>query len=207
MLPSGPGSGIKWEKKFSLGENRGILGWKYLTPRRKVVFCWGKCGTWGGEFVRVGEKADILWREVVFCGRKHGIWGREVVFCGEKDPILGRRCPTSGRKVVSWESRVCILGRKVVRCGRNYRVVWEENSILWLKMPCFSETNVFICVEDVVLLERSIESDHRKTEWPGLKRTSRTTEFQRRRLSAQGRQPVDRAAQSQTEPGVQCLQG
>jgi len=24
MLPSGPGSGIKWEKKFSLGENRGI---------------------------------------------------------------------------------------------------------------------------------------------------------------------------------------
>ena len=108
-----------------------------------MVFCWGKCGTWGGEFVRVGEKADILWREVVFCGRKHGIWGREVVFCGEKDPILGRRCPTSGRKVVSWESRVCILGRKVVRCGRNYRVVWEENSILWLEMPCFSETNVF----------------------------------------------------------------
>ena len=108
--------------------------------------------------------------EVVFCGRKHGIWGREVVFCGEKDPILGRRCPTSGRKVVSWESRVCILGRKVVRCGRNYHVVWEENSILWLKMPCFSETNVFICVEDVVLLERSIESDHRKTEWPGLKK-------------------------------------
>ena len=49
-----------------------------------MVFCWGKCGTWGGEFVRVGEKADILWREVVFCGRKHGIWGREVVFCGEK---------------------------------------------------------------------------------------------------------------------------
>ena len=140
-----------------------------------MVFCWGKCGTWGGEFVRVGEKAAILWREVVFCGRKHGIWGREVVFCGEKDPILGRRCPTSGRKVVSWESRVCILGRKVVRCGRNYHVVWEENSILWLKMPCFSETNVFICVEDVVLLERSIESDHRKTEWPGLKRSSRTT--------------------------------
>ena len=86
-------------------------------------------------------------------------------------------------------------------------MVWEENSILWLKMPCFSETNVFICVEDVVLLERSIESDHRKTEWPGLKRTSRTTEFQRRRLSAQGRQPVDRAAQSHTQPGLRCLQG
>ena len=55
--------------------------------------------------------------------------------------------------------------------------------------------------------DKSIESDHRKTEWPGLKRTSRTTEFQRRRLSAQGRQPVDRAAQSHTQPGLQCLQG
>ena len=85
-------------------------------------------------------------------------------------------------------------------------MVWEENSILWLKMPCFSEANVFICVEDVVLLERSIESDHSKTGWPGLKRTSRATEIQRRRLSALGRHPVDRAAQSHTQNVLHCHQ-
>ena len=85
-------------------------------------------------------------------------------------------------------------------------MVWEENIILWLKMPCFSESNVFICVVDVVVLEGSIGSDHRKTDWPGVKRTSRTTEFQRRRLRAQGRQPVHRAGQGHTQPGLQGLQ-
>ena len=47
-------------------------------------------------------------------------------------------------------------------------MVWEENSILWLKMPCFPDTNVYVYVADVVLLVRSIESGLSKTEWPAL---------------------------------------
>ena len=133
-------------------------------------------------------------------------FGVEKWYLWEKDPILGRRCPTSGRKVVSWKAVFVFWGGKWYVAGET--IVWfggEQYSV--------AENAMFLGDKRVYLRRRrrAFGEKHRirtqKTEWPGLKRTSRTTEFQRRRLSAQGRQPVDRAAQSHTQPGLQCLQG
>jgi len=43
-------------------------------------------------------------------------------------------------------------------------------------------------------------------EWPGLKRTIMTIEFQPL-CYVQGHQPLDQAAQSHIQPGLECLQG
>ena len=42
-------------------------------------------------------------------------------------------------------------------------------------------------------------------EWPGLKRTIMITEFQPP-CNVQGCQPLDQAAQSHIQPGLECLQ-
>jgi len=49
-------------------------------------------------------------------------------------------------------------------------------------------------------------SNHRIIEWPGLKRTTMTIEFQPL-YYVQGRQPLHQAAQSHIQPGLECLQG
>ena len=48
--------------------------------------------------------------------------------------------------------------------------------------------------------------NHRIIEWPGLKRTIMTIEFQPP-CYVQGHQLLDQAAQSHTQPGLECLQG
>ena len=51
-----------------------------------------------------------------------------------------------------------------------------------------------------------IESYHRFIEWPGLKRTTGIIEFQPP-CYVHGRQPLDEAAQSHIQPGLEGLQG
>ena len=46
---------------------------------------------------------------------------------------------------------------------------------------------------------------HRVIEWPGLKRTTVIIEFQPPRY-VRGHQPLDQAAQSHIQPGLECLQ-
>jgi len=48
--------------------------------------------------------------------------------------------------------------------------------------------------------------NHRIIEWPGLKRTTMIIEFQPA-CYVQGCQPLDEAAQSHIQPGLECLQG
>ncbi|SFW05231.1 Uncharacterised protein [Chlamydia abortus] len=55
-------------------------------------------------------------------------------------------------------------------------------------------------------LERIVEPYHGMIEWPGLKRTTMIVEFQAP-CHVQGRQPLERAAQSHIQPGLECLQG
>ena len=54
-------------------------------------------------------------------------------------------------------------------------------------------------------LERIVEPYHGMIEWPGLKRTTMIVEFQAP-CHVQGRQPLERAAQSHIQPGLECLQ-
>jgi len=49
-------------------------------------------------------------------------------------------------------------------------------------------------------------ANQRITEWPGLKRTTMTIEFQPP-CYVQGHQPPHQAAQSHIQPGLECLQG
>ena len=52
----------------------------------------------------------------------------------------------------------------------------------------------------------NIESqNHRIIEWPGLKRITMIIKFQPP-CYVQGRQPLDQAAQSHNQPGLECLQ-
>ena len=49
-------------------------------------------------------------------------------------------------------------------------------------------------------------TNHRIIEWPWLKRTTVIIQFQPP-CYVQGRQPLDQAAQSHIQPGLECLQG
>ena len=49
-------------------------------------------------------------------------------------------------------------------------------------------------------------NNHRITEWPGLKRTSKIIYFQPP-WHKPGCQPLDQSAQSHIQPGLECLQG
>jgi len=59
------------------------------------------------------------------------------------------------------------------------------------------------------ILERlylTLGKNHRIVEWPGLKRTIMIIKLQPP-CYAQGCQPLDQAAQSHIQPGLECLQG
>ena len=73
------------------------------------------------------------------------------------------------------------MGREEVFSGRKKSYAGEKNGILLLKMSYFVEENIcgwFFCEEHVLFLERILESYHRMTEWPGLKRTTILIQFQ-----------------------------
>ncbi len=61
--------------------------------------------------------------------------------------------------------------------------------------------------ENVISWGRTIDSCHRRIEWPGLKRSTVIAAF-RAPCYVQGRQPLDdQAAQRHIQPGLESLQG
>jgi len=55
-------------------------------------------------------------------------------------------------------------------------------------------------------LTATVKQKYHIIEWPGLKRTTMTIEFQSP-CYVQGHQPPDQAAQSHIQPSLECLQG
>lgn len=115
-------------------------------------------------------------KTLYFC-RQSAILGEFDRSFGEKDAPWQEKCPVLWRKWYFGEE-MSYSGKKSVSLWEKNSNVWEENGLRLFKMPYFLEKMLHICVEDVVFLERSIESYHRKTEWAGLKRTSRIMEFE-----------------------------
>ena len=83
--------------------------------------------------------------------------------------------------------------------------------IFFIVMKTVIQTVVYLVVEMTIWISFLIAvffaaQPHRIIERPGLKRTTMIIEFQPP-CHVQGRQPLNQAAHSHIQPGLECLQG
>jgi len=129
---------------------------------------------------------------VVYSKQDHGKYLTAVVSC----------VPTFLCKYVCIKK--CKYGE--IYQGGGWKGKWERNSRL-LPMPYPLSHHWALCVHQDTLLRTDLKIILQLIiEWPELKRTKTTIEFQPP-CYVQGRQPPDQAAQSHIQPGPECLQG
>jgi len=83
-------------------------------------------------------------------------------------------------------------------------VLTNEPPLVILNIPCQGQSH--LCLDFPNPISVSGQHPSRIIEWPGLKRTTMIIELQHP-CYVQGRQPLAWAAQSNIQPGLECIQG